>query len=239
VARILDRNAARIGPKVNVSPLLRVLYCAECGTSMNMAPASGRNGQSYRYYRCPKAMRKQGCTMRSKRAEQVEQKFEAIFLHDIGEQEKTRLEIKPGLNYSVDMAKLADAIGRLSTDRSLALARGDDTSTYDAKIEVHQATLSKLATEETRADEPIEVGEGRSVATWWKDATWNGRNEYLRQKGVKAWIIQRGSQWRLAYRSGWRSVDLATGGTLPGEYDDTRDGPGPRCPIPPELLNTD
>jgi site-specific DNA recombinase len=188
VKAVLDANGAHIGPKVNISPLLQVAFCAKCGSPLyiNKVVSKVKAGTKvYRYYTCIKAMRGLGCDARRMDADTLESLLHHTVLAQMGRAELTETEEIPGTDYSTQMTELAEAIGALSTQIALARAHGQDVSKLEERRRVHEVNLAKLAEEPTRLPETREVDTGETWADRWARLDWNGRNKLLRMKGIK------------------------------------------------------
>jgi len=224
VKAILADNAARMGPKVNVAPLLRVAYCDKCGTGLNFSPATNaRNGKRYRYYACPKAGRHL-CDAKRIPADTLE----TLVAHTLLTQQgwvhvKDEVEV-PGIDYSTQMAELAEAIGALSSQIALAQVRGQDVSKLKEQRRIHEANLKRLAEEPTQLPETREVDTGETWAERWNRLDWNGRNELLRRKGIKFYAA-RDDNVVGGYMAGGRYPVDENGNPVPGEWVD-EDGIG-------------
>ncbi len=186
VKAILADNAAHMGPKAHISPLLRVAYCHQCKGPLYSKSANPRqHGQKYRYYVCIKSARKQGCTARSMDADTLEALVAHALLAQMGWiRLKDEVEI-PGTDYSTQMAELAEAIGALASRVALGRARGHDVSKLEEQQRKHEANLTRLSEEPTRLPDTIEVDTGETWADRWNRLDWNGRNQLMRRKGVK------------------------------------------------------
>lgn len=205
---ILEDNAARIGPKANVSPLLGVAKCVKCGGPMNSHSSNPKKyDQAYRYYYCVNRAKKRGCDARQIRAEQLEGYAELSLLMRIGSMNITETRETEGIDYSTQMAEIAEAIGNLSTKISLGRALHQDTAKMETQRSVHEANLEQLAKAQESA-RPSEVTEIELDETWsqrWDRLDWTGRNELLRRKGMTLHTY-RDDQGKV--RGSWR------GGTL-------------------------
>lgn len=188
VKAVLEDNAARIGPKAHVTPLLGVAICAKCGGRMNSHSSNPRKyDQAYRYYYCVNAAKKRGCDNRRQiRAEELEGYAELSLLMRIGSVNITETVETEGIDYSTQMAEVAEAIGDLSTKISLGRALHQDTTKLETQRGIHEANLAKLADAQESA-RPSETREIELDETWsqrWPRLDWNGRNELLRRKGM-------------------------------------------------------
>lgn len=184
VKKALSQKATRRGPNVNRGPLLRVAYCADCGSTMILTSAYW-NGKTYRYYRCSGELRKRdGCTAKRIVAEQLESQVEDSVLEEYGDEELTEVEEIAGVDYSTQMHELAEAIGALSTKIVLGRVNGQDVSALEEQQRIHEYNLSELASQPISAPQKIERQTGEKFGSVWKRLDWNGRNDLLRRYGI-------------------------------------------------------
>jgi site-specific DNA recombinase len=191
VKSILDDNAAHVGAKVKISPLLQVVFCDKCKSPMYVN-STVTEGKLYRYYACTSAMRKRGCDARRIPADSLESLVSRGLIAQIGCIDPGVTEEIPGTDYSTQMAELAEAIGALSSQIALARVHGHDVSKLESQRSVHEANLAKLAEEPTKLPETIERPTGKTYADLWPDLDWNGRNELMRRKGIKFYAAKDG-----------------------------------------------
>jgi len=192
VKAILDDNAAHVGAKVKISPLLQVVFCDKCKSPMYVNSTT-TDGKLYRYYVCTSAMRKRGCDARRINADRLESLVSQSLMVQIGWIDPGETEEIPGTDYSSQMAELAEAIGALSSQIALARVHGHDVSKLEAQRSIHEANLAKLAEEPTKAAETIERPTGQTYADRWPNLDWNGRNELMRRKGIKFYAAKDGN----------------------------------------------
>jgi DNA invertase Pin-like site-specific DNA recombinase len=195
VKALLAANAAKQGPMVNNAALLGIARCAKCGRSLNLTNASW-NGKTYKYYRCPnerlKVIDKEGhrvCTARRIPAAELEAYFELALMSRVGSLHITEEVEVEGIDYSTEMAELAEAIGVLTSKIELAGVVGQDVSKLEAQREVHRANLRRLAGEPTKAPETFERELDETWAERWRKIDWPERSALLRRRGItlKAW----------------------------------------------------
>jgi len=215
VKSILDDNAAHVGAKVKISPLLQVVFCDKCKSPMYVNSTT-TDGKVYRYYACTSAMRKHGCNARRVNADTLETLVGQTLIATIGSVQITETEEVAGTDYSTQMAELAEAIGALSSQIALGRVRGQDVSKLEAQRSIHEADLARLAEEPTRAPETREVGTGETWVERWNRLDWNGRNELLRRKGVKFYAAKDGNMVGGYMVTGWVDLD-ESGRIIPGE----------------------
>ena len=199
VKAVLEDNAARIGPKAHVSPLLRVAVCNKCGGPMNSHSSNPKkSGQAYRYYYCVNQAKKRGCDAKQVRADKLEAKFELALMFRIGSLNIIEERKREAIDYSTEITELAEAIGELTKQITLARVTGRDTAKLESQRSIHEANLTELAKAQELA-RPEEVTEVVLDETWsqcWRKLgnNWNAKNELLRRKGitVKAWRDESG-----------------------------------------------
>lgn len=187
VKRVLADNAERIGPKIDRSPLLHVAYCASCGSALHVHQANTHKGDGkYRYYICPRAMRnKDDCKARSIDAGKLEAGLGKALLTVIGDDPMTEPVEIPAVDYSNQIAELAEAIGELATQMAIGRAMGRDVSDIQARQQVNEANLMKLAAEDTKPAQTTTRETGETWAACWQRCDWNERNTTLRRQGVR------------------------------------------------------
>ena len=186
VKSILADNAARVGPRVNISPLLHVARCAQCGSAMHAHSANPKKfGQVYRYYYCASAMRKRGCDARRIPADRLEGYVQEKLLAILGALPIPEIEIIPAHDNSTKMAELAEAIGALASQIELGRAYGHDVSSLEENQRIHKANLTRLAQEPRVEEERIQHDSGETWAERWARLDWNGRNELLRKHDIR------------------------------------------------------
>ena len=187
VKEILAQNAARQGPMVYRAPLLRIAHCAKCNGVLNTTTAT-YNGKQYRYYRCSNERLKRGCDARRIPADRLEAETERLLLEKIGS-EFIPQEIKiAAVDYSTQMHEVAEAIGELTTKISLAHAVGQDYSKLEEQRRIHEQNLTSLADKQKHNARPAVTRQIKSSETWaqrWPKLDWNGRNDLMREHGVK------------------------------------------------------
>lgn len=217
VNQILDDNSERKGPAVNHAALLHVAFCEKCEAALNLTSASW-NGKMYYYYRCPNERLKRGCNARRIPADKLETMVETTLLTDIGSLRLTETVEIEGTDYSTQMVELAEAIGNLASRIALARAHGQDVSRLEAQREIHEHNLAALAEEPTRPAETFERETNETWADRWHRLDWNGRNDLMRQKGIRV-LAKRdadGITNAMIY-TGWRELDES------GDYLDIND----------------
>lgn len=83
------------------------------------------------------------------------------------------------------MHELAEAIGNLSTKIALGRVSGQDVSKLEEQQKIHERNLTALARKPVRAPETREIETGETWVARWPRLDWNGRNDLLREKGIK------------------------------------------------------
>jgi site-specific DNA recombinase len=187
VKEILAQNAARQGPMVNSSPLLRVAYCAKCEAPLNITTATW-NGKQYRYYRCPNERLKRGCDAKRINADQLESQVETMMLEEYGPYLLTEVTEIAGIDYSTQMHELAEAIGDLSTKIALGRVGGQDVSQLEEQRRIHETNLTALAEEQERTGRQPATNErptGKTFAERWHSLDWNERNTLMRLNDIR------------------------------------------------------
>lgn len=187
IKSILADNAARIGPKAHVSPLLGVAFCGKCGGRLNTHSSNPKKlGQAYRYYYCVNQAKKRGCDAKQIRADQLEAYTSLTLMSLIGGINITEVQTIQGIDYSTEMTELAEAIGALTTQITLARVTGRDTAKVEKQRDIHEANLTELAKaqESARAEEIKEVELDETWSHRWHRLDWPERNELLRRKGM-------------------------------------------------------
>jgi hypothetical protein len=190
VKSVLADNAARRGPNVNVSPLLGVAYCARCDQRMHQTFTKGdaHHTKSYRYYQCISSIKRKGCTSRRIPADGLEALLSAKLIASIGQEPYTEDQEIAGIDYSTQMAEVAEAIGALETQIALARAHSYDVTKLQNQQRVHRVNLAKLAQAQEQTSRLPEIRQMDTGETWaqhWERLDWNERNEMLRRKGIK------------------------------------------------------
>lgn len=186
VKRILADNAERIGPKVDRSPLLHVAYCAECGSPMHLHRANTyKAAGKYRYYVCPNAMRNKDCKVRSVNAGKLEAGLGKALLSVIGDDLMTESVDIPAIDYSTQIAELAEAIGELATQMAIGRAMGRDISDIEARQQVNEASLMRLAAEPTKPAQTVTRTTEETWAQCWQRCDWMERNTTMRRQGIR------------------------------------------------------
>lgn len=189
VRTIFADNAARRGPNVNTSPLLKVAYCAECGEGLYQVVANphakSRTQKRYRYYQCISSIKRRGCSARRIPADELEALTETSLLMRVGSVNITETVEIPGIDYSTQMMELAEAIGDLSTRIALARVSGQDVPALEEQRRIHETNLAELANEPVRLPEAKEIELDETWSQRWHCLDWPGRNELLRRKGIK------------------------------------------------------
>jgi DNA invertase Pin-like site-specific DNA recombinase len=190
VKAMLDRNADRTGPRVNASPLLRVAYCAECGSPMYITRAK-YGSKVYRYYTCIKANRdSKACSGRRVSADDLERWTAAHFLARVGDAPSMREVQIAGLDVSTEMSELAEAIGNLSARIALTKAKGADTTELEATRDEHERKLDELAkVKPTKARTITEYGK-ETYGELWKVGDTQARRKLLLDFGAKVYVAK-------------------------------------------------
>ena len=177
VKQVLADNAERIGPKVDRSPLLHVAYCSSCGSALHLHQANTHKGDGkYRYYVCPGAMRKKGCKARSINAGKLEAGLGKALLTVVGDDPMTESVEEPAVDYSNQIAELAEAIGELASQMAIGRAMGRDISDIQARQQVNEANLMKLAAEPAKPAQTSVRETGETWAACWQRCDWAERN---------------------------------------------------------------
>jgi DNA invertase Pin-like site-specific DNA recombinase len=227
VKAILDDNAAHVGAKVKISPLLQVVFCDKCKSPMYVN-STVTDGKVYRYYACTSAMRKRGCDAKRVNADTLETLVEQTLMAMLGEVQITETEEIAGTDYSSQMAELAEAIGALSSQIALGRVHKQDVSKLEEQRGIHEANLAKLAEEPTKAPETREVPTGETWAERWNRLDWNGRNELMRRKGVKFYAAKDGKMVGGHMVTGLAKLD-ESGRIVPGEILEEAEGSLPKA----------
>jgi site-specific DNA recombinase len=186
VKALLADNAARKGPMVNRAALLNIAFCGKCGRGFNLTSASW-NGKTYYYYRCPNERLKRGCDAKRIPAAELESYAEQSLMMRVGSMNVTEEVHMEGIDYSTQMAEIAEAIGALSSKMALARATGQDVSKLEAQHAVHESKLAELAQAQTSA-RPPETKEIELDETWserWQRLEWPDRSALLRRKEMR------------------------------------------------------
>ncbi len=211
VKQVLADNAERIGPKVARSPLLHVAYCSECGSALHLHQANTHKGDGkYRYYVCPGAMRKKGCKARSINADQLEAGLGKALLTVVGDEPMTESVEEPAVDYSNQIAELAEAIGELASQMAIGRAMGRDISDIQARQQVNEANLMKLAAEPAKPAETSVRETGETWAACWQRCDWAERNTTLRRQGVRVEAAKLPEAARTEVRVSQKNALLAT-----------------------------
>jgi DNA invertase Pin-like site-specific DNA recombinase len=238
VKSVLADNAARRGPNVNVSPLLGVAYCERCGQKMHQTftKSDAHHTKSYRYYQCISSIKRNGCTSRRIPADTLETLLSASVLAQMGPTQLTEEEEIAGIDYSTQMAELAEAIGALETQITLARAHGQDVTKLQNQQRVHRASLAKLAQDQAKIGRLPEIREIDTGETWserWERLDWNGRNELLHRKGIRIYAERDQSGMTGAHMIGGRYPVDEQGNPVMGEWVDARE---PGFEVTPESI---
>ena len=211
VKRVLADNAERIGPKVARSPLLHVAYCSSCGSPLHLHQANTyKAAGKYRYYVCPSTMRNKGCKARSIDAGKLEAGLGKALLTVIGDQLMTEPVEEPAIDYSTQIAELAEAIGELASQMAIGRAMGRDVSDIQARQQVNEANLMKLAAEPTKPAQTTTRETGETWAACWQRCDWTERNTTLRRQGVRVEVAKLPEAARTEVRVSQENALLAT-----------------------------
>ena len=100
---------------------------------------------------CPSTMRNKGCKARSIDAGKLEAGLGKALLTVIGDQLMTEPVEEPAIDYSTQIAELAEAIGELASQMAIGRAMGRDVSDIQARQQVNEANLMKLAAEPNKS----------------------------------------------------------------------------------------
>lgn len=185
VKAILEDNAARIGPKAHVSPLLRVAFCSQCGSALYSHSANPKkSGQKYRYYYCVSAMRKRGCAARRINADRLEAWTENKLLTTLGDLPIPEFNLIPAHDNSTAIAELAEACGALTSQIMLGRAYGHDVSDLEEQQRIHEANMTRLAAEPRIEERRIPRAASEKWGERWHRIDWNARNELMRKHGI-------------------------------------------------------
>ena len=191
VKELLADNAAKKGPMVNRAALLNIAFCGKCGRGLNLTSASW-NGKTYYYYRCPNERLKRGCDAKRIPAAELESYAELSLMRRIGSMNVTEEVHSEGIDYSTQMAEIAEAIGSLSSKMALARAAGQDVSQLEAQRGIHETKLTELAEAQKSARTP-ETKEVETDETWserWHRIDWPERSSLLRRKEIQLSAIR-------------------------------------------------
>jgi site-specific DNA recombinase len=198
VKSILDANAARMGPRVNSSPLLQVAFCARCKSPLYIS----RSG-TYRYYGCV------SCPARKIPADKLEQELESRLMARAGHLPLTETHVIEASDTSAEVARLAEAIGALASQIELGKAMDQDVSAVEEEQEVNRRNLAKLVKVPSQpAREVVEVT-GETWAERWERMTWPERNTFLREREVKLWAVKQDGKIRVTLDITAYSLKLA------------------------------
>jgi site-specific DNA recombinase len=132
VARdVWERAQARlaanpVSSRANAWALTQVAFCAVCDTPMYGSTA--RYGdKTYRYYCCMHCLRRDGlCTARLVQADELETAIADELLALAGDVELVETRMIPGRDYSEDIARVAEQIGRLFAEIQVEALAGQD-----------------------------------------------------------------------------------------------------------------
>lgn len=210
VKTLLADNAAKKGPMVNRAALLNIAFCGKCGRGLNLTSASW-NGKTYYYYRCPNERLKRGCDAKRIPAAELESYAELSLMMRVGSMHITEEIHSKGIDYSTQMAEIAEGIGALSSRMALARAIGQDVSKLEAQRAAHELKLAELADAQTSA-RPPETKEIELDETWserWHQLEWPDRSALLRRKEMRL-TAERDATGNI--RGGWNL------GTIQGKH---------------------
>jgi site-specific DNA recombinase len=143
VKAILDGNTTRHGPSSNSSPLLHVAYCDLCKGPLHCTSAKW-DGKLYRYYRCYNEEKRKDCNARRMPAGELEAIVTNHMLNEVGDFEILDTHEIPGIDYSTQMAEVAEAIGALSSQIALARVHSHDTTRLEQQQAIRETNLANL-----------------------------------------------------------------------------------------------
>lgn len=194
---VQSRLALNVAPvKVNTSPLLRVLFCM-CGAPMHSTTTNrqsypaDRKGEpvtyAYRYYHCHSShLRDDKCSAPRMNADKLEDAVFGALLDNAGWYELTEQKVIPGRDRSEDIARLADAIGRLSTKIAVGRATRQDVSADEAALQHAQDQLERVAAIEPEPARVEPMRTGKTLRARLEELDIPGRNQFLQSAGVRA-----------------------------------------------------
>lgn len=192
--RLQARFAATPVPvRVNSSLLLRVAFCASCGSVMYKVIQRASRGDKkyeYAYYRCYGAqeavLRKEdGCTARRIPAPALEEAVTETLL-EVVENHKLRSErIIPGRDYSEECARLIEQVSHLTTEISRARLQRKDYSDLQALLNQANDDLDQIAALDPEEARTEYTDTEWMFKDWWELHDQAARNALLREQGVK------------------------------------------------------
>jgi DNA invertase Pin-like site-specific DNA recombinase len=194
VRAILSKNAA--GPRVNSSPLLRVIFCGECmedgrGVSPLYVSVTRSAGKEYRYYHCRVAHSDAtACQAKRIKADELEMMTEMALLGQCGDAELTESREIPAQDHTEEMARAAETIGHLSQLIALGSAKGQDVSADEARLTEAKRQLSHLAGLPVVPARTEALPTGELFKDRWTRLGQRERNQWLQTAQVKAVAMQ-------------------------------------------------
>ncbi|MBT2383898.1 recombinase family protein [Streptomyces sp. ISL-11] len=184
--KLVDRKGTRIRTK-DAAPLLDVGFC-DCGHKLHLWRVTRKlasGPKPYRYYRCgnPEVKEKNKvCLAAALNADFLESLVSAYvtFPGILGDVEVQRKVLIPGEDHTAELARVREAIQRLTNEKDEAEDWDDeDEAAYlsrMAKLREKRKTLAKLP---QRADQWHWEGTGETYAQLWERSDWAARRQLL------------------------------------------------------------
>jgi site-specific DNA recombinase len=172
----LDRNA-QARTSARSSPMIGVLFCALCESSLYFQRNPNRPTN---FYRCG-GKKKLGCTARVVPATVVEEILSSALLLECGDVMMAD-EIPPTSN-ETEIASIKEALASMEDDMVLGTVSAEAWARATARLETRLAQL-----EADQSPEPKLVLTGKTFAQTWDDKSDDARRVLLVENGIRAWV---------------------------------------------------
>ncbi|MEV6360330.1 recombinase family protein [Nocardia asteroides] len=186
-ASIIERKRAPYR-KYGASPLLGVAFCGVCeGSATHVATFREADDKPrYRYYRCTNQRQEKPCPGVSKKAHEVEEIVERVFLQEVGEVNVATKSWIPGEDHTVELDRVRGAITRLENERdnSPQWDDEDERSYVDRKARL-VGRRNELKAKPNRPSGWLYADTGMKYKDAWKAADEQGRRMLLVDAGVR------------------------------------------------------
>ena len=165
--------------------LLRVIYCGECGhAAYRLKGGPGRKPR----YRCGSAQNRHQCENRTVSLEWADAEVERMVLENMGPLERMRRVWFEGNDHTSELGEINDLLADLTDQLGTpAFKRGTpQRAKLDARIAALSARQDQLSSAPSEPAGWRYEGTGETVAEWWRQATTEERNIWLRSVGLRA-----------------------------------------------------
>lgn len=186
-AAIMERRRSPYR-KYGASPLLGVTFCGRCEASAtHVATFRGADdAPKYRYYRCTNQRQEKPCPGVSKKAIEVEEIVERVFLQEVGDINVATKSWVPGEDNAEELARVRAAISRLENERDTSLGWDDeDEEGYLARKSRLVTRRNELKAKPSRPSGWSYSDTGRKYCDAWEMADEQGKRKLLVDAGVR------------------------------------------------------